>query len=123
MTHTTTPPNGGELAAHLGGAASLTIDVKGMPAPITQQLLTLERERDQLADRIVRLTSETRRDIVEGFQYHDESQAIRVRGRLLCSLLRRLDAVNAGICRIIAPGFAATPGEGFSERVMRDLSA
>ena len=89
----------------------------------TAQLIQLERQRDQLADRIVRLTSETRRDIVEGFQYHDIAKAVKVRGRLLCMILRRLDAVNTEYCRLIYPQFAPVPEEGFSDRVMRAVGA
>jgi hypothetical protein len=44
-----------------------------------------------------------------------------VRGRLACSLLQQIDGVNREICRVIAPGFAPVPSEGFSDRVMRAL--
>jgi hypothetical protein len=84
-------------------------------------VLTLERQRDQLSERLTRLTHETDPQVVEGFIYVTFGKARRVRGRLCCSILRRIDAINAEICRAIYPTFAVRPSEGFSDRVMRDI--
>jgi hypothetical protein len=88
----------------------------------TPYLLTMEHERDRLSDRLVKLAHETAPNVVEGFLYVDPAKAKRVRGRLLCSLLRRIDSVNREICAVIAPEFRATPSAGFSDRVMRGLA-
>jgi hypothetical protein len=85
-------------------------------------LETLEAWRDQLAARVSGLTRETDRHCVEGFYYEDLKKARRVRGRLACSALRRIDAINGVICQRIYPTFATTPGEGFSDRVQQRIA-
>lgn len=84
-------------------------------------LETLKHWRDQLAERIARLCAEPMANVVEGFEYLDERKARRVRGRLLCSALRRIDFINAAICEKIAPTFAVRPSEGWSDRVMSEI--
>ena len=81
-------------------------------------LLPLERQRDHLVQRIIQITHEPNPLVVEGFEYLDPLKARKVRGRLACGLLRRIDRVNREICRIIAPGFSPRASEGFSDRVM-----
>ena len=84
-------------------------------------LLALEQQRDKLAERVTKLTQEPDRMVVENFHYHDPRQAATTRGRLMCSCLMKIDELNKEICRIIAPGFATTPSESFSDRVMAGL--
>ena len=85
------------------------------------RLPELERQRDQLADRVAKLANEPDRMVVENFHYHDPRQAATTRGRLMCSCLMKIDELNKEICRIIAPGFAPQASEGFSDRVMAGL--
>lgn len=86
-------------------------------------LETLEHWRDQVTERIGALVAEQDRRVVEGFEYADPARAAKVRGRLLCSLLRRVDRLNAAICQQIAPTFAVRPSEGFSDRVMAKVAS
>jgi hypothetical protein len=81
-------------------------------------LETLEHWRDQLAERLAGLTRECDHHRVEGFHYADPVKARKIRGRLACSILRRIDAINGVICQRIYPSFAVTPSEGFSDRVL-----
>jgi hypothetical protein len=83
-------------------------------------LETLEHWRDQLATRLTGLTHETHHR-VEGFHYADPVKARKIRGRLACSILRRIDAINGVICQRIYPSFALTPSEGFSDRVLAQV--
>jgi hypothetical protein len=85
-------------------------------------LETLEHWRDQLATRLSGLTHETDHHRVEGFHYADPVKARKIRGRLACSILRRIDAINGVICQRIYPTFATTPGEGFSDRVQQRIA-
>ena|SRR5688572_21144436 len=88
-------------------------------APTTESpLLCLERHRDQLAARLEKLRTEPWH-LVDGFEYQNPAHAAKTRGRLMCRVLRQIDAVNKEICRMIWPGFEPRPTEGFSDRVMR----
>jgi hypothetical protein len=92
---------------------------------MSDYLFCLEQQRDRLQARLEKINQEPAGPTVEGFVYvaldglTGEQRARKVRGRLLCSILRRIDEVNREICRLIAPGFRPSPGEGYSDRVER----
>ena len=87
----------------------------------TTNVLALERQREELVERLTKLCDEPRRDVVENFLYWNPDDAVKARGQLMCQILAAIDEINRDICRVIAPGFAPIPSAGFSDRVMRGL--